>query len=180
MAVLTLGVFRLVGFVRGGLLVLVFWPPRGSCGCFLIRAWRSRTSALRVEFVDVEEEARVTLERASVLAPVASRPLLSLVRAPSWFRDVFLLPILVRLLCVPFLLTLCVRAPPRLAFVQRSRPCGTTDRVDTWMYGKLTQGMQVPEEHRAAAVHIPAPAHHLWAHRRAHLQAPPAPLGLCA
>ena len=136
--------------------------------------------ALRVEFVDVEEEARVTLERASVLAPVASRPLLSLVRAPSWFRDMFLLSIIVRLLYVRFLLTLCVCASPRLAVVQQSRPCGTTDCVDTWMCRKLTHAVQVPEEHRAAAVHLPAPAHHLRAHRRAHLQGTAAPLGLCA
>ena len=47
MVVLTLGVLRLVGFVRGGLLLLVFWPPRGSCGCFLIRAWRSAASRVR-------------------------------------------------------------------------------------------------------------------------------------
>jgi hypothetical protein len=30
--------------------------------------------------------------------------------------------------------------------------------------------MQVPEEHRTTEMHLFAPAHHLWAYRRTHIQ----------
>lgn len=47
----------------------------------------------------------------------------------------------------------------------------------SWSFSSgLIRGVQVPEEHRAAPVHLPAPPDHLWPHHRAHLQATPTPL----